>query len=105
MMSSISNNSINVTSTRTESGVHNSNSDSVETETEGRDSGIKRKPDQISRDGDTLELSRAKVSDALFKGYSDARLKSMFQNKEISRQQYDKAIRQKNDEGKVQVIS
>lgn len=54
------------------------------------------KPDRISKDGDTLELSKTKISDAALKGYSEARLRSMLQNKEISRQQYDKVIKQKD---------
>ena len=54
-----------------------------------------KKYDQISKDGDTLELSKPKISDAMLSGYSEARLKQLFNNKEISRQQYDRAIRRK----------
>ena len=53
------------------------------------------KYDRISKDGDTLELSKPKISDAMLSGYSEARLKQLFNNKEISRQQYDKAISSK----------
>lgn len=54
-----------------------------------------KKYDQISKDGDTLELSKPKISDAMLSGYSEAKLKQLFNNKEISRQQYDKAISSK----------
>ena len=56
-----------------------------------------KKYDQISKDGDTLELSKPKISDAMLSGYSEARLKQLFNNKEISRQQYDKAISNKKE--------
>ena len=51
--------------------------------------------DQISKDGDSLQLSKPKISDMALSGYSEARLKQLFQNKRISRQQYDKAIKSK----------
>ncbi|MCR5510995.1 MAG: hypothetical protein K6F54_08620 [Lachnospiraceae bacterium] len=53
--------------------------------------------DQISKDGDTLELSSPKISDALLRGYSDVKLKQLYNNKEISKQQYDKAVKSKED--------
>ena len=56
-----------------------------------------KKYDQISKDGDTLELSKPKISDAMLSGYSEAKLKQLFNNKEISRQQYDKAISNKEE--------
>ena len=61
-----------------------------------------REFDQISKDGDTLELSKQKISDAMLSGYSEARLKQLFQNKEISRQQYDKAMKNKSATGIMQ---
>ena len=60
-----------------------------------KSTGSIKKYDQISKDGDTLELSKPKISDAMLSGYSEARLKQLFNNKEISRQQYDKAISSK----------
>lgn len=60
-----------------------------------KSAGSIKKYDQISKDGDTLELSKPKISDAMLSGYSEARLKQLFNNKEISRQQYDKAMSSK----------
>ena len=58
------------------------------------------RPDQISKDGDTLELSKKTIPDAMLKGVSDSRLKTMLHNKEISRQQYDKVMSErKNADG------
>ena len=52
--------------------------------------------EQISKDGDTLELGGEKsISDAMLKGYSEAKLKQLYTSKEISKQQYDKAINSK----------
>ncbi len=62
-----------------------------------KSAGSVKKYDQISKDGDTLELSKPKISDAMLSGYSEARLKQLFNNKEISRQQYDKAINSKEE--------
>lgn len=62
-----------------------------------KSAGNVKKYDQISKDGDTLELSKPKISDAMLSGYSEARLKQLFNNKEISRQQYDKAISSKEN--------
>ncbi len=56
------------------------------------------KPDLISKDGDTLEISKPTIPDAVLKGYSEARLKAMFRNNEISRQQYDRAVKTGNDQ-------
>ncbi len=52
--------------------------------------------EQMSKDGDTLELGRKKsISDAVLKGYSETKLKQLYTSKEISKQQYDKAINSK----------
>ncbi len=56
---------------------------------------------QISKDGDSVELSK-KISDATLSGYSEAQLKNLLQNKKISRQQYDKAIKSKTDAAAIQ---
>lgn len=61
------------------------------------------RPDQISKDGDTLELSKKTIPDAMLKGLSDSRLKTMLQNKEISRQQYDKVMNERKDTDGVMV--
>ena len=60
-----------------------------------KSTGSIKKYDQISKDGDTLELSKPKISDAMISGYYEARIKHLFNKKEISRQQYDRAIRRK----------
>ena len=60
--------------------------------------GTARKYDQISKDGDTLEISKPKISDVMLSGYSESRLRQLFSNKEISRQQYDKAVKSKETE-------
>ncbi len=95
MMSGISNNSLNLTGTNGKTAVtHLNKADSGKGSHVGK---TVRKPDQISKDGDTLELSKKTVPDSVLKGFTDARLKSMLQNKEISRQQYDKAVKQKSE--------
>ena len=103
MMSSISNNNLKLTAAAPDSGGHRP--EQMEPETEGNTGKIRRAPDQMSKDGDTLELSRAKIPDAVLKGYSEGRLKSMLQNKEISRQQYDKIVEQKDDGGSVHLLT
>lgn len=54
---------------------------------------------RISKDGDTLELSKTKIPDAQLKSCSEARLKQLFKNGEISRQQYDKAMKDRVKDG------
>lgn len=70
---------------------------SVRERSSQKNTGSIKKYDQISKDGDTLELSKPKISDAMLSGYSEARLKQLFNSKEISRQQYDKAISSKEN--------
>ena len=67
--------------------------------------GNRRVYSQVSKDGDTLEVSKPVISDSLLKGYSEARLKTMLQNKEISRQQYDKAVKQKDEGEDIHLLS
>lgn len=72
---------------------------------------VQKNYDMVSQNGDTLELSDAgkklcvsqeadevssagkKVSDAVLSGCSEAKLKQMYAQKKISKQQYEKAMR------------
>lgn len=82
---------------------------------------MKKSYDAISKNGDTLELSEEgkkmgeysdtdnpslstkkiitdsgkNISDSILAGYSEAKLKQLFANKEISKQQYDRIIKKK----------
>lgn len=59
---------------------------------------LKRNYDAISKNGDTLELSEKgkKMSDNILIGCSEAKLKQLYANKEITKQQYDRIIKKKN---------
>ncbi len=93
------------------------------TEEEGGNKEIEMKKsyDAVSKNGDTLELSEEgkkmgehsdtedptlstkkiisdsgkNISDSVLSGYSEAKLKQLFANKEISKQQYDRIIKKK----------
>ena len=82
---------------------------------------MKRNYDAISKNGDTLELSEEgkkrgehsdmdksslsakkviqesgkKISDSILAGYSEAKLKQLYANKEITKQQYDRMMKKK----------
>lgn len=86
---------------------------------------MKRNYDAISKNGDTLELSEEgkkmgdhsdmdkstlsakkviqesgkKISDSILAGYSEAKLKQLYSNKEISKQQYDRIIKMRKRRG------
>ena len=53
----------------------------------------------ISRDGDTLEISKGRgigeLPDAILAKYSKQKLKQLLINRQITRQQYDKAMKNK----------
>lgn len=83
---------------------------------------LKRNYDAISKNGDTLELSEEgksmgehpemdnpalsgkrvisdsgkKLSDSILAGCSEAKLKQLYANKEITKQQYDRIMKKKN---------
>lgn len=83
---------------------------------------LKRKYEAVSKNGDTLELSEEgkksrehmgmadaslpakkiisdsgkKISDSILNGYSEAKLKQLYANKEITKQQYDRIMKKKN---------
>lgn len=70
----------------------------------GNETGEKRderKYEAVSRDGDTLELSGKKViaetggqiSDAVLSGYSKSKLRQLYAEEQISRQQYERAMK------------
>lgn len=90
------------------------------TDKSGGDTGVeislKKHYDAVSKNGDTLELSRAgklmeqnsdkniaaaknsaggKISDTMLSGYSDAKLKQLYSQKAITKQQYDKAVKKR----------
>ena len=56
-----------------------------------------KKFDRISKDGDTLEIGKTVISDALLKSYSESKLRQLYSEKEISKQQYDKAVESKEN--------
>lgn len=82
---------------------------------------LKKNYDAVSKNGDTLELSEAgkkmkehsdmdnpslsankvisdsskKISDNILSGYSEAKLKQLYANNEITKQQYDRIIKKK----------
>lgn len=51
-----------------------------------------------SKNGDTLELSEAgkKISDSVLMGYSEAKLKQLYNNRKISKQQYERIMKRHN---------
>ena len=83
---------------------------------------LKKNYDAVSRNGDTLELSEEgkrrgehtdmehpslaakkvisdsgkKISDHILTGYSEAKLKQLYANREITKQQYDRIMKKKN---------
>ena len=82
---------------------------------------LKKKYEAVSKNGDTLELSDTgktigkyadtnissdfkkvisdsgkKISDSTLLGYSESKLRQLFAQKAITKQQYDKVIKQKN---------
>lgn len=80
----------------------------------GKDIGLEKNYDAISKNGDTLELSEKgkkmgaclnmevefpdsgkKISDSVLTGYSEAKLKQLYVNKEITKQQYERIIKKK----------
>lgn len=56
--------------------------------------------DAVSKNGDTLQLSSIgkKLSSVALAGYPETKLKQMYNNKEITKQQYDSIIKKKNTE-------
>lgn len=88
---------------------------------ENKEVELKKKYDAISKNGDTLELSKEgkklgghpdvdtpshltkkvisdsgkNLSDSILTGYSDTKLKQLFANKEITKQQYDRIMKKK----------
>lgn len=88
---------------------------------ENKEVELKRNYDAVSKNGDTLELSEEgkklgehsdmdnpslpakkvisdsgkKISDTILTGYSEAKLKQLYVNKEITKQQYDRIINKK----------
>jgi len=88
----------------------------------GRENALKRTYDAVSENGDTVEISEAgrslqaqentdgnqyslsekkatsdkKLSDAALAGYSEKKLKRLYNSKEISKQQYERAMRRKD---------
>lgn len=80
---------------------------------ERKEAGLKRDYDAISKNGDTLELSEKgkklgrymdkdgeafsgkKIADNILAGCSGAKLKQLYANKEITRQQYERIIKMK----------
>lgn len=65
---------------------------------------IRKRYDAVSKNGDTLELSEAgktmekeggKILDSTLLGYSEAKLKQLYIQKAITKQQYDKAMEKK----------
>lgn len=87
----------------------------------GKEIEMKRKYDAISKNGDTLELSEdgkklgkhsdmenpflsgkkiisdsgKKISDSILAGCSESKLKQLYANKEITKQQYDRFIKRR----------
>lgn len=83
---------------------------------------LKKDYDAVSKNGDTLELSEEgkrrgehtdmehpslsgkkvisdsgkKISDHILTGYSEAKLKQLYANREITKQQYDRIMKRKN---------
>lgn len=56
------------------------------------------KYERVTKDGDTLELSAAgktkiPISDASLASFSESRIKQLYIRKEITKQQYDKALK------------
>lgn len=60
--------------------------------------------DRVTKDGDTLKLSpegrekmspdtKIRISDASLAGYSESRIIELYSRKEITKQQYDKALK------------
>lgn len=90
---------------------------------ESKEAAPKKKYDAVSKNGDTLELSEdgkkmgeradaaqegrpaktvisdsgKKISDSTLTGYSVAKLKQMYANKEISKQQYERIMKKKRN--------
>lgn len=56
-----------------------------------------KKFDRISKDGDTLEIGKTVISPAMLKSYSESKLRQLYSEKEISKQQYDKAVEKKEN--------
>lgn len=63
--------------------------------------------DAVSKNGDTLELSDVgkamekdggKILDSTLSGYSESKLKQLYIQKTITKQQYDKAMEKRKDE-------
>ena len=52
----------------------------------------------MSKNGDTLELSAVgkKISDSVLMGYSKVKLKQLYSNQKISKQQYDRIIKRQD---------
>lgn len=95
----------------------------TEEKSENKEVELKKNYDAISKNGDTLELSkegkklgghpdvdnssnftkkvisdsRKNLSDRVLTGYSDAKLKQLFANKEITKQQYDRIMSKKKN--------
>ncbi len=56
------------------------------------------KYERVTKDGDTLELSAAgktktPISDVSLADFSESRIKQLYSRKEITKQQYDKALK------------
>lgn len=62
-----------------------------------KEAGLKKCYDAVSKNGDTLELSTSgkKLSDSMLAGCSEAKLKQLYTDKEITKQQYDRIMKMK----------
>lgn len=57
--------------------------------------------ERVTKDGDTLEFGAAgkakiPISDANLASFSESRIKQLYSKKEITKQQYDKALKNKS---------
>lgn len=96
--------------------------DKVNKEEMNAKSGIKKRYEAISKNGDTLELSEAgkaleqnrelgsadnakmvisdsatRISDSTLAGYSESKLRQLYAQRSITKQQYDKAMKKKSE--------
>lgn len=75
--------------------------DPIKEETPEKSSSSREKTagyEHVTKDGDTLELSTAgkskiPISDAQLASFSESRIKQLYNRKEITKQQYDKALK------------
>lgn len=73
------------------------NGDTLELSEDGKKMGERTNTDQKARPAKTIISDSGKrISDSALAGYSLAKIKQMYANKEISRQQYERIMKKKN---------